>query len=259
MNMVTLEVANRIHMFLKNRQYIGEIVPYDEVRQLQDLPKSLATELKYQAHSHVLDAHPLWRLMNIDDAYARFFRRLSHAVTEKGLKWGDELLHVGAPAQTMFFVMHGELEYVSQARASTKVLGDELSYQWACEMALWCRWICQGQLQARGVCVVLALDAQVFHRLAESNAVIFGAFQRYGEAYTRSLNEALREEQEQLPEQGAWRSRNADPVDDCWGQASELQELTEDIFDVVIPARTTSRKQAHSGRPPNDAVAVVRK
>jgi hypothetical protein len=242
LNKVTLEVANRIHMFLNNRQQVGQIVPYDEVRQFQDLPKSLATELKYQAHSLALDSHPLiWRLMDkTDDVYVRFVLRLSQAVAEKGLKWGDELFHVGLPATTMVFVKHGELEYFSQSRASTAVLGAALPCQWACEMALWCHWTCQGQLQARGVCIVLELDAQAFHKLAQGSRVIFGDLGRYGEAYARSLLEAVREE-----EQGPWDSD--DPVDDCWGQANRIQRLTEETYDVILPARTDAAlQQAHS-------------
>lgn len=242
LNKVTLEVANRIHMFLKNRQEVTQNVPYNDVRQFQDLPKSLATELQYQAHSHALDGHPLiWRLMEkTEDVYVRFVLRLSQAVEERGLKWGDELFHAGIPATTMVFVKHGELEYFSKSRSSSAVLGAALPCRWACEMALWCNWTCQGQLQARGVCIVLELDAQAFQRLAQGSRVIFCDLARYGQAYARSLLEAVRRE-----ERGPWDSD--DPVDDCWGQAKHIQPLTEETYGVVLPARTTNAlEQAHT-------------
>merc|ERR1712032_321574 len=54
-NMVSLDVANRINQFLKNRQMTARIAPYSEVQHFAKLPKTLTMELKYQAHSLALE------------------------------------------------------------------------------------------------------------------------------------------------------------------------------------------------------------
>jgi len=106
-------------------------------------------------------------------------------------------------------------------------------------MALWCRWTCLGQLHARGVCIVLALDAQAFHTLATGSAVVFRELGGYAEAYARALREAFLVEQEH----GPWSTRGTSPVDDVWGQSSVIQRLTEEAYGVALPARTTVNVQ----------------
>jgi hypothetical protein len=265
-NMVSLEVANRINVFLKKRQASRRVIPYSEVRHFLALPYSLAMELRYQAHTRALDNHPLLgymssRELNRDskDEYLMLIVKVcSRAVTELGMKWGDELLQAGCPATQMIFVKHGKLQYINQVAfvdereqsENAVTLGVGLQHQWACEMALWCDWYCHGVLQSNGVSVVLSLDAHVFHMLVADSPTIFSDLKRYSEAYTRRLTDDVAEAEKDPQDRY---------VDDCWGQLADVRQLTEHAFNVSLgplPRKssfsTTSKAATDSGSLSND-------
>jgi len=234
--MISVDVANRISVFLKNRQSRQQMLSFEEVINFQQLPTSLATALKHQAYGKVLQVHPLIDCLSMPDrrSYNDFVIRLcSQGITEVSLKWGDELLHPGSPATSMAFMKHGRLEYsqtvaaVDGADNPPKVShvvgpGPYFSRNWACEMALWCDWLYRGHLSAKESAIALVVEAKAFHSIVAGNMGVFFELQAYAEAYTRRLLADLED-----PE--AAHSVNA-----LWGQAQGPAAVAPRLVDEVF-------------------------
>jgi len=238
-NMISLGTVKRINTFLKNRLEKRRMLSYSEVKNFEQLPESLAAELKYQSNRTCVCTHSLLCMMRKSDAvlenYDFLFRLCSSGLEEVSLKWGDELLHRGLPATTMVFVKNGVLEYSQKVTFENGAdvpiaeegpewrtfLGKGTSTRWACEMALWCDWRYRGHLSAKDPStVVLVLVASTFHDLVGASSQLFQDLKEYAAAYTLRLRTQF-EDPEVAP-----------TISDLWGQGAVSYALVDEVFNI---------------------------
>lgn len=139
-------------------------VPENEVALLSLISAPLLAEIRYEANRPTLTNNPFFACYQLYCPTA--VRKLcSTALSHVSLSLGDLLFAEGecsATPQTYFVVMGSLLYMKSSSEDVVRLWKDE----WACEMALWVRWLHLGDLRATEHCHIMNLNVKTFHEVA---------------------------------------------------------------------------------------------
>lgn len=158
-NKVTAELGQRILNFLwANHFSIKKRLHEKDVPILALLPDFLRVKIREELHMSVIIRHPF--LMRYSALNVAGVNELCHrGVEEVSLIAGDELFSTGSLASKMFFITGGVMNY---KHTVPLLCCDVRNQDWACEPALWLKWVHVGRLVAQTTVEVSSLDASIF-------------------------------------------------------------------------------------------------
>lgn len=131
----------------------------------------------------LLVTHPLFHNLRSEDESALVL--ICHSAMSEHCYQPDEEVYLeGTVATQMLMVQNGELKFRSSTQLHSVAL---LPGTWACEVALWCKWVHSGHLKASVVTETVAMNAAKFQGVAESRDVV--VLRRYAQLFWKSVRE----------------------------------------------------------------------
>jgi len=160
---VSAELGRRITEFLAPNHCSVMRSHEKDFAGLQLLPQFLHDRLKVELYAPVITRSPFIDRYSVLNA--RGVRELCHAAVEaSNLSPGDRLFLAGRPAEKMFFVHSGLLDYTHQEN-EPRLNGQVAAGHWVSEPALWMRWTHCGTPVARTSCEIFGLSSGLFRAL----------------------------------------------------------------------------------------------
>merc|ERR1712087_840399 len=130
-----------------------------EVYIFKEMPSALQVHLHTEVFLPRLVRHPLFdHLLSIDEP--GMVEICHRATAEDSLEMDKELFICGEPANRMFFVVAGKLNYYLGATGIKPQAVKRGKY--FCEMVLWLQWEHRGRMVAGQHCELVSIDAQKF-------------------------------------------------------------------------------------------------
>lgn len=142
----------------------------DDVPAVAALSQALRMELRSEIFGVHFNTHPLFRLWSRLHDHT-MLRCCAEAVGINNLGTGDQLFNFGADANSAFMVISGDLHY-SFAGSNDALSRSVGAGSWLCELALWCRWVHAGRLQATSNCHIFSVHAKQLHVIMRANPAI---------------------------------------------------------------------------------------
>lgn len=138
------------------------LVHQRDVALLAMIPKNLHAELNHEVFTPIFAKHPFFHFYAT--ATASVMRKIYlEAVVEVFLSIGQELFADGDIAESMFFLIRGELIYKSRWLDKCPILEEGA---WLCEPVLWLRWTHRGAMTAKTHSELVALRSERFRQIA---------------------------------------------------------------------------------------------
>ncbi|CAE8650689.1 unnamed protein product [Polarella glacialis] len=153
---------------------------WDEIKILQQLPKSLQAELHQRIRGPILSVHPFFSAF--DGAFTVQMRQVYQlCISEISIEQGQELFHTGEASTQMYFVLEGTFCYHEELQSSFLSAGE-----WVGEPVLWMSWKHTGCLLAKTPCAVLAVKSKELQEILGSEGGDAGFIVReYAMQFTR--------------------------------------------------------------------------
>lgn len=114
LNRVGKELIQRIRAVGRHRYVGSKTAPtFSDIASFGNFPRSLLAEIKWSVRGPCVRSHPLFDGI-MSSSPGALYKICNEAVSEISCSWGDEVFHVGSPAEHMLFVKRGCLEYVTK-------------------------------------------------------------------------------------------------------------------------------------------------
>mmetsp|Transcript_113051 Transcript_113051/g.292319 ORF Transcript_113051/g.292319 Transcript_113051/m.292319 type:complete len:789 (+) Transcript_113051:134-2500(+) len=156
-----------------------------DVQILRVISEPLRVEIHYELHMPIIITHPFFHQYHL--AMPAAMRQMCHlAATTQSLHAGDILFSAGEAPKfpKMFFIVSGQMRYKTHRLEDTIVDAGA----WACEAALWTKWVHMGDLEAMTECHVLALDALLFQQVSDNFQSYMAPVAAYAAKFVVHLN-----------------------------------------------------------------------
>jgi len=162
-------------------------VAVTEVELIKHLPKSMYMDVMLELYDQDLEVHPLF--LTLSKMSKIVMQKICTNVLEiKNLAEGDVLFHFGESAESMYFVVRGDLLYGHGPEANGKCTKIRRK-QWICEAVLWTPWVHAGSSKALSDSEVIALDNQKFQAVLSQHRADMWIVRKYGAAFVDHLNQ----------------------------------------------------------------------
>jgi len=151
----------------------------EEVAFLQDLPVRLQIALHTEVYLPLLKTHSFFRFLG--SVSVGLLQLISYLAVHESHVWcGETIFSEGTPASHMIQVTSGQMEYFAVHHGNRCTLLSK--GEWACEPALWLKWLCQGRMIAVSSGEFMFVTVETFHAIikdAKVNGKNIAAIQEY--------------------------------------------------------------------------------
>jgi hypothetical protein len=186
----------------------------NEVECLTFLSATMRSSLNYAIYCKPLKQHSFLGACDVLDRAGMFTRDLcEYGIEHNTVRPGSSAFAHGEQCDGPYYIVLGELEYLSRARESDVAVPSKgtprseskeqpvmvESGQWLCELAIWLDWKCRGTLEACVPCEFFQVKADVLlQSLAQSEDLAFMA-RAYGEALCNAVETEESQPQTDMP------------------------------------------------------------
>jgi len=225
---VSRNLSIRIQRFVEHAmERQKEIIPEHSVKMLEHLSKHLTSELLQEICQHSLCSHLYFERMS-ENSEVTMQRICANTLSRSQLAAGDPLFFQHEQAESMFFVVSGELRYQLRNRAQKKSeegvqtkrgavafhtrqhdivvddedsQGDRAGLTFAinkrgslCESALWILWFHLGPAWSARECELISISADMFGKVVSASPMIYHKTITYAARFADAVGKQSPEE-----------------------------------------------------------------
>jgi len=173
MSNVSRQLSFQASHYLRDHRGTSECVAWQDVRELEMLPKRLLINLRYEVFANAFVAHPLFLFLN-------YFHRTTllqicmEGASEQIWQSDDDLFVAGSISNEMLFIRSGSICITNDDNLPGVDSETWLSKRaWICEACLWMQWIHQfsakvGKTEAG---IVMAVHSSSFSKIVLTHPV----------------------------------------------------------------------------------------
>uniref|UniRef100_A0A7S1R891 Cyclic nucleotide-binding domain-containing protein n=1 Tax=Alexandrium catenella TaxID=2925 RepID=A0A7S1R891_ALECA len=151
----------------------------EDIEFLRDLPLVLKVSLHKEVYLPVVQSHIFFQFLGT--VYESMSVMISHlAVKETHYLAGETVFFEGMFAKYMFHVQIGRLDYYAVRQNMRQIKMNK--GDWACEPALWLRWVLRGRMVTSCSCELMGIDVEKVQAIlqdAKARGEDVAAMQRY--------------------------------------------------------------------------------
>mmetsp|Transcript_48812 Transcript_48812/g.128722 ORF Transcript_48812/g.128722 Transcript_48812/m.128722 type:complete len:956 (+) Transcript_48812:190-3057(+) len=190
---LVLRVCHYSQVYQRSQGGMERKTGEDKVEALKILPASMRQEIRWEAFSPSILAHPLFFQYNI--ATPTGMREVcSRCLSEVSLAVVQELFTQPKAVKQMLFVLEGALKYTYPANLYSMAEQEVGKHQWACEVAIWAEKVdLYGPFVATCCCDILLLGVQEFQSIARLYPSSFLGLACYAERFIEHVMEVGKE------------------------------------------------------------------
>jgi hypothetical protein len=190
---LVLRVCHYSQIYQRSQGGMERKTSEDKVEALKILPSSMRQEIRWEAHSPAVLAHPFFFQYNVASPSA-CKEVCAQAISEVSLVVGQELFTQTKAVKQMVFVLEGSLTYSYPANLFAMHKESVGKHMWACELAMWAERVdLYGPFAASCCCGVLLLSVSEFHSIAKSFPSSFLGAACYAERFIEHATEVAKD------------------------------------------------------------------
>jgi len=216
-NRISAELGHRIWSYLQTNHYAyKKRVHKNDLSVFKLLPSSIMCRLNEELYVPALKECPFFFRYGIMQ-HSGLVHLCNTAITESAFQSGEELFTEGKVAESMYFLTAGRMKY---SHRDCRMSVELETGSWACEPALWLRWLHFGRMDATTFIEVQSLGLEKFRTVLSGHRNSLTFVRTYAKLFVEYMKKSA-------PWDSWWT--------DVWTDVRGLTELARQAKAVTMP------------------------